>query len=131
MEHLRKALTHYLCPKWALDRVEKRLTKPTSEVSNGVNNQGTTGAQPTTNEVKTEGHVVYAKASRRFAVGMAYRPTSKVKAPLKTTGLPHRTRTLWKTKVEPYTGSNVGTLHVMRNTYGKPLGPLQKESKNT
>ena len=34
MEHLRKALTHCKYPKWALDRVEKRFTKPTREVSN-------------------------------------------------------------------------------------------------
>ena len=58
MEHLRKALTHCKDPKWALDRVEKRLTKPSSEVSNGADSQGTTGTQPTTNEVKTKGHIV-------------------------------------------------------------------------
>ena len=33
MEHLRKALTHCMYPKWALDRVERRLTKPTNEVN--------------------------------------------------------------------------------------------------
>ena len=58
MEHLRKALTYCKYPKWALDRVEKRLTKPSSEVSNGADHQGTTGTQPTTNEVKTKGHIV-------------------------------------------------------------------------
>ena len=31
MGHLRKALTHCKYPKWALDRVERRLTKPTRE----------------------------------------------------------------------------------------------------
>ena len=35
-----------------------RLNKPTSEESNDANNQGTTGAKPTTNEVKTKGHIV-------------------------------------------------------------------------
>ena len=58
MENLRKALTHCKHPKWGLDRVEKKLTKPTSEVSYGADNQGTTGTQPTTNEVKTKGHIV-------------------------------------------------------------------------
>ena len=58
MEHLRKALTHCKYVRWALDRVEKRLTKPTSEVSNVANSQGTAGTQSTTNEVKTKGHVV-------------------------------------------------------------------------
>ena len=58
MEHLRKALIHCKYPKWALDRVEKRLNKPTSEVSNVANNQGTAGALSTTNEVITKGHIV-------------------------------------------------------------------------
>ena len=58
MEHLKKALTPCKYPKWALDRVERRLTKPTSEVSNEANKQSTAGAQPTTNEVKTKGCIV-------------------------------------------------------------------------
>ena len=58
MEHLRKALTHCEYPKWALDRVEKRLTKPTGEVNGGAEGQGTAAVQPTTNEVKTKDHVV-------------------------------------------------------------------------
>ena len=58
MEHLRKALTHCKYPKWALDNVEKRLTRPSSEVNDEANSQCTTGAQPITNEVKTKGHVV-------------------------------------------------------------------------
>ena len=58
MDHLRKALTHCRYPKWALDRVERRLTKHTSEYYNDANNQGTAGAKPTTNEVKTKGHIV-------------------------------------------------------------------------
>ena len=58
MEYIRKALTHCRYPKWALVRVEKRLTKPTSEGSNGANSQDTTSAQPTTNEVKMKGHIV-------------------------------------------------------------------------
>ena len=58
MEHLRKAPTHCKYPKWALDRVEKRLTKPTREVSNGADSQGTAGAQTTANEVKTKDHIV-------------------------------------------------------------------------
>ena len=58
MEHLRKALTLCKYPKWASDRVEKRLIKPTSEINNGAEVQGTTGTQATTNEVKTKGHIV-------------------------------------------------------------------------
>ena len=59
---------------------------------------------------------VYAKALKRSVVSMAYRPTSKVTAPLKTFWFPPRIQTPWKTKVGPSTASNVGTLHVMRNT---------------
>ena len=58
MEHPRKALTYCKYPKWALKKVEKWLTKPSSEVSNMADSQGTAGAQPTTNEVKTKGHMV-------------------------------------------------------------------------
>ena len=58
MEHIRKALTHNKYPKWALDKVEKRLTKLSGEVSNQADSQGTTGTQPTTNEVKTMGHTL-------------------------------------------------------------------------
>ena len=43
MEHLRNALTHCKFPKWALEKVEKRLTKPPSKVCNGADSQGITG----------------------------------------------------------------------------------------
>ena len=58
MDHLRKALTQCKYPKWALDKVEKRLNRPSREVTHGTNNQGTAGAQSTTNEAKTKGHIV-------------------------------------------------------------------------
>ena len=58
MDHLRKALTQCKYPKWALDKVEKRLNRPSREVTDGANNQGATGTQATTNEVKTKGHIV-------------------------------------------------------------------------
>ena len=38
--------------------MEKRLNRPSWEVTDGANNWGPAGAQPTTNEVKTEGHIV-------------------------------------------------------------------------
>ena len=53
-DHLRKALTKCKYPKWALDKVEKRLNSSTRQVTDGV----TTGAQPITNEVKNKGHIV-------------------------------------------------------------------------
>ena len=58
MGHLRKALTQCKYPKWALNKVKKRLNRPSSEVNDGANNQDTTGAQHTTNKVKTKGHIV-------------------------------------------------------------------------
>ena len=73
--------------------MERRLNKPSSEASDGANNQGTTGAQPATKEVKTKGHIVipthevFVKVSRRSMVGMAYRPTSKVVRPSELTSL--------------------------------------------
>ena len=36
----------------------EKTSKSTSETIDGVNNQGTTGAQAVTNEVKTKGHIV-------------------------------------------------------------------------
>ena len=53
-DHLRKALTKCKYPKWALDKVEKRLNRSTRQVTDG----GTTGAQPATNEAKNKGHIV-------------------------------------------------------------------------
>ena len=53
-DHLRKALTKCKYPKWALDKVEKRLNRSTRQVTDG----GTTGAQPATSEVKNKGHIV-------------------------------------------------------------------------
>ena len=57
-DNLRKALTKCKYPKWALDMVEKRLNRSTSEVIDRVNIQWTTAAQAVTNEVKTKAHIV-------------------------------------------------------------------------
>ena len=57
-EHLRKALTKCKYPKWALDKVEKRLNKPSSEANDGVSNQGTNSTPAATREVKSKGHIV-------------------------------------------------------------------------
>ena len=54
-DHLRKALTKCKYPKWAVDKVEKRLNRSTREVSGGVRNQA---SQLVTNEVKNKGHIV-------------------------------------------------------------------------
>ena len=58
MEHLSKALTNCKYPKWALDKEEKRLTRSADEVNDVANSQCTSDTQPTTNEVKTKGHII-------------------------------------------------------------------------
>ena len=126
MEHLRKALACCKYPKWVLDKVEKRLNKPSSEVSNGADSQGTAGTQPTTNEVKTTGHIVIPytqglsesikKICSRYGIQTHFKGNSTIKNLL----LSPRTRIPWPTKVGPSTGSNVGTFHAMMNIYVKP-----------
>ena len=53
-EHLRKALTKCNYPKWALDKVEKRLNKPTRQVNDG----GSNSAQTANQGVQSKGHIV-------------------------------------------------------------------------
>ena len=48
------ALTKCKYPKWALNKVEKRLNESTRQATDG----DTTGAQPATNEAKNKGHIV-------------------------------------------------------------------------
>ena len=92
MDHLRKALTQCKYPKWALDKVEKRLNKSTSEATDGVNNQGTTGTQAATNEVKTKGPIVILdtqglcesikKICGRYGIQTHFKGGSTIKNPL-------------------------------------------------
>ena len=64
----------------AIDRVERRLSKPTNEGRNDADTQGTAGTQPTTNEVKTESHICLSytqglcESIKKSAVSMTYRP---------------------------------------------------------
>ena len=91
-----------------MDKVEKRLNRSTRQATEG----GTTGAQPATNEVKNKGHIVIpytqglCESIKRSVVGMAFKPTSKVAEPSRAFWSPPRTKTLWSTKVVPYTGTN-------------------------
>ena len=120
--HLRKALTQWKYPKWALDKVEKWLNKSSRKVTDGANNQNTAGAQPTTNEVKSKGHIVipytqglYESIKKIYGRYDILRPTSKVVIPSGTYWSPPRTKTPWSAKVGPYIGSNVVTSPVMMN----------------
>ena len=52
IRYLRKAHTNCKYPKWALYRVEKRLTRSADEVNDEANSQHTAGTPSNTNEVK-------------------------------------------------------------------------------
>ena len=115
VDHLRKALTKYKYPKWALDKVEKRLNKSTSEVIDGANNQGTTVAQAVTSEVKTKDHIVIpytqvlCESIKKICGRYGIQTHLKVAVPSKTSWSPPRTKTLWSTKMVLYIGTNVVT----------------------
>ena len=106
-DHFRKALTKCKYPKWALDKVEKRLNRSTSEVIDGVNNQGTTNAQAATIGVKTKGHIVIPytqglcesikKICGRYGIQTHFKGGSTIKNLL----APPSTKTPWSTKVVP------------------------------
>ena len=110
-DHLRKALTKCKYPKWALDKVEKRLNKSTRQATDG----GTTGAQPATNEVKNKSHIVISytqglcerikKICGRYGIQTHFNGGRTIKSLL----VSPRTKTLWSTKVVPSTGTNVVT----------------------
>ena len=53
-EHLRKALPKCNYPKWALDKVEKRLNRSTRQVNDGGNNS----SQSANHGVQSKGHIV-------------------------------------------------------------------------
>ena len=128
MEHLRMALTHCKYPKWALDRVEKRLIKPTSEVNGGAEVQGTSGAQPTTNEVKTKGHIVIPctqglgesikKICSRYGIQNHFKGNSTIK------------NLLVSPKDKDPMANKSGAIYWFQ-CGDKPLGPLEKHSRST
>ena len=90
MEHLRKAVTNCNYPKWALDKVEKRLTRSTIELMMGLTARILQAPSPLLMKLKPRVIQSYhtpsvsAKALKRSVEGMVFRPTSKVVAPSKT-----------------------------------------------
>ena len=99
-EHLRKALTQCKYPKTALDKVEKRLIRPSSEANDGANSQGTTSTPTATREVKTKGHIVIPyiqglhesikKICGRYGIQTHFKGGTTIK-----NLVPPRTKTLW------------------------------------
>ena len=110
-EHLRKALTKCRYPKWALDKVEKRLNKSSSQVNIGATTMPSLPTKECLVRVTLSypTHKVFVKVSKGSVVGMASKLTSKVAELSKTYWSPPRTKTLWSTKVVPSIGTNVVT----------------------
>ena len=110
-DHLRKALTKCKYPKWALDKVEKRLNKSTRQATDG----GTTCAQPATNEVKNKSHIVISYTQglceriKKICGTNGIQTHFKGGRTIKSLLVSPRTKTLWSTKVVPSTGTNVVT----------------------
>ena len=110
-DNLRKALTKCKYPKWALDKVEKRINRSVTEANDGVNNQGTTSAQPVTNK----GHIVipytqgHCESIKKICDRYGIQTHFKVAGPSKASWSSQRTKTLWSTKVVPSIGTNVVT----------------------
>ena len=110
-DHLRKALTKCKYPKWALDKVEKRLNRSSRQVNDGDINS----TQPANHEVKSKGHIVIpytqglCESIKKICGRYGTKHTSKVAESSKTSWSPQRTKTQWSTKVVPYIGTNVGT----------------------
>ena len=110
-EHLRKALTKCNYPKWALDKVEKRLNKSSSQ----VNDRGNQNAQSANQEVPSKGHIVIPytqglcesikKICGRYGIQTHFKGGRTIKNLL----VSPRTKTLWSTKVVPSIGTNVVT----------------------
>ena len=110
-DHLRKALTKCKYPKWALDKVEKRLNKSTRQATDG----GTTGAQPATNEATNKGHIVIpytqgvCESIKRICGRYGIQTHFKGGRTIKNLLVSPRTTMLWSTKVVPSTGTDVVT----------------------
>ena len=94
-DHLRKALTKCKYPKWALDKVEKKVNRSSRQVIDG----GTNNAQAANHEVKNKGHIVIPytqglcesikKICGRYGIQTHFKGGRTIKKP---TGLPQGQR---------------------------------------
>ena len=137
MDQLRKALTQCKYPKWALDNVKKRLNRPSREVIDGANTQGTAGTQPTTNEVKTKGHIVIPytpglcesikKICGRYGIQTHFKGSSTIKNLL----VSPRDKDSMVSKSRVIYWFQCGDLTCDDEYIGEPPGLLEKDSKST
>ena len=120
--HIRNALTQCKYPKWALDKVERRHNRPSREAPDRANNQGTTGVQPATNEVKTKGHIVIPYTQGlcesikmicgRHGIQTYFKGSNTIRNLL----VSPKDKDPMVSKSGPYIGSNVVTSLVMMDT---------------
>ena len=98
-------------PKWALDKVEKRLNRSTRQVNDGGNNSAQTANQG----VQSKGHMsfpthkVFVKVSKRSVVGMASKTHFKGGTTIKNLLVSPKDKDPMSTKVVPSIGTNVVT----------------------
>ena len=131
------ALAQCKCPKWALDKMEGRLNKPSSEASDGANNQGTTGTQPATKEVETKGHIVIPytqglcesikKICGRYSIQTYFKGSNTIRNLL----VSHKDKEPMVNQIETIYWFQCGNLSCDDKHIGEPPGPLVKDTKNT
>ena len=119
--------------QWALDKVEKILNRSTRQVSDG----GTTGAQPTTNEVKNKGHIVIPytqglfesikKICGRYGIQTHFKGDRTIKnllvSPKDKDPMVNQSGAIY--------WYQCGDLGCDEEYMGKPPGPLVKDTKST
>ena len=136
-ENFRKALIYCKYPKWTFDKVEKRLTRSTAEVNDGANSQVTAGTQPTTNEVKTKGHIVIpnsqglCKSIKKICGRCVIQTYFKGNSTINNLLVPHKDKDPLANKSGAIYWSQCGDLTCDDEYIGRPPGPLEKDSKST
>ena len=133
-DHLRKDLTKCHYPKWALDKLKKRLNTSTRQATDP---QGTTGAQPATNKATNKGHIVkpytqglcesIKKICGRYGIQTHFKGGRTIKS------------LLVSPKEKDPMGNQSGAIYwyqcgdlICDDEYiGEPPGPLVKDTKST
>ena len=132
-DHLRIALTKCKYPKWALDKVEKRLNRSTSQVQDG----GTNSAQSANNEVQNKGHIVIPytqglcesikKICGRYGIQTHFKGGRTIKnllvSPKDKDPMVNQSGAIY--------WYQCGDLGCDDEYIGEPPGPLGKDTKNT
>ena len=134
MDHLRKALTKCKYPKWASDKVEKRLNRSTRELSDDVSNQA---AQPVTNEAKNKGHIVIPytqglcesikKICGRYGIQTHFKGGRTIKSLL----VSPKDKDPMVNQSGAIYWYQCGDLGCDEEYIGEPSGPLVKDTKST